>query len=126
MRLTEREISRKAERARGACAVGGARAELRTHLAYVEGPHGSGEALERQLAAQLHVGNRFDCAVHIDIDQDLAAKRLVTQSGCEVCDPAGRRILKPPLEADASERRIAVSDADAEAKRVAEVAPFVG
>src|SRR5216684_6851281 len=96
---------------------------LRPQLTHVECEDGPVQALKGKLADRLELGHALDRGVHLAVDQDLAALGLVAQARGKVRDRASHRILKAPLEADAAERRIAVGDADAEAKLVAVLAP---
>src|SRR5215467_6329819 len=89
-----------------------------------EGFHRAAEALEHKFSARLHIGQIFDHAEDVRIDQDLAIACLVAQSGGEVGNLPGRRVLKSSLEPDASKRGIAVGNAYAEAEFVTEITPF--
>src|SRR6516225_10379975 len=93
-------------------------------LAHVEGPYRQVETLEDEFARWFHFGHHFDRRVHLRVNEDLAILCYVTQAAGEICNCAGHRVLESPLEADATECRVTMSDSDPKAKLPTMLTPF--
>src|SRR5262245_14631912 len=81
------------------------------------------KALEAQVADWRGLDHRLDQVEHPLADQDLPGLRLVAQARGEIGDAADAGVVEPPIETDLPERGIAERNADAEAERMAALAP---
>ena len=70
------------------------------------------QALERELAKRLGLNEILDRAQDALAYQDLAGLGLGTEAGGEICHGADGGIVEAALEADLTECRIALGDAD--------------
>src|SRR5687767_11167330 len=89
----------------------------------IEDGDGLEEALERQLADRLDVGQVLHRALHPAGDQDLAGARVAAEAEGQVGDGADRTVVPPALEADGADRGVPLGDPDADVEVVAALAP---
>src|SRR5262249_45367766 len=80
---------------------------------------------------QCKLANSLECYRFIDglpnarADKDLTGLGFIAQAGGDVRDSANCRIIPPTLESNRSQGRKAMRDANAEAKVMAKIAPFL-
>src|SRR5215470_14900388 len=84
---------------------------------------GPGQALERDLADRFERGDRLDRRDGTLAHQDLAVAGSVAEARGEIGDGAHGGVIDVVLEADPTQRGVALGDADAEADLMAALAP---
>src|SRR5262245_58355901 len=99
-------------------------ARLDLQSADIEGLDGLVKTLEDKLAGRLRLSPAFDRRVHLRVYEDLAVTRRIAQTARQVGDLSDHRILKTPLEADAADGGVAVSDSNPEAELMAVLLPL--
>src|SRR5262249_12673689 len=84
------------------------------------------DALEFKLANRLDADGVLDRHQHARADQNLSGLGFVAQSGRDVGHGPDGGVVEASLEADRTQRRISVCDADAEPDIVPKPTPFLG
>jgi hypothetical protein len=74
------------------------------------------EAFEDKRVQRLKIDHALDGGAHFIVDQSLSVFGLAAEARGEIRYDADRGIFVPAFKADASERGIAVSDADTKAR----------
>ncbi len=84
------------------------------------------QTLEDEIARRLQRREAFDRGAHPAVDKNLSVAGLRAEARGEIDDRSDRRVVAATLKPDRPERCISLSDADAEAERVAGGAPSGG